>query len=142
MNKLDFAQTEQQIKACFDVMVQLIPQIENAAVFLEKVRRKQKYGYHLAYCETDGSVFAVAGLRFYEYFGIGKYLVIDDLVVCENHRGRGVGTAFFEAIASYSRAQDCVQIQLDSALDLEGAHKFYQKMGMRQTHRHFAYDIL
>lgn len=53
------------------------------------------FGFHVA--ELEGTIVGVA-LYFFKYSTWkGKGLYLDDLVVTEKHRGKGIGTALFDA---------------------------------------------
>jgi GNAT superfamily N-acetyltransferase len=128
---------DQKINSCFSIMKQLVPSI-NKNDFLDQVKRKYKYGYKLVVLEVDNKVLSLAGIRFYEYFGCGKFLIIDDLVTKKDFRGKGYGKRIFEWIKSYARKNGCSEIQLDSNINLFKAHKFYMNMGMNISHHHFS----
>ena len=56
---------------------------------------------------------------------------IDDLCVNENCRGQHVGTALYEAVCNYAKAQGCRSITLNVWSCNESAMKFYEKLGLK-----------
>jgi ribosomal protein S18 acetylase RimI-like enzyme len=54
---------------------------------------------------------------------------VDELVVDEAHRGRGVGTLLLNELIAVARQRGCRRIELDSAFHREEAHRFYVRQG-------------
>jgi GNAT superfamily N-acetyltransferase len=54
---------------------------------------------------------------------------IDELVVEESFRGKGIGKILVETIIDIARKIGCKKVELDSSLHRKRAHKFYQDMG-------------
>lgn len=59
----------------------------------------------------------------------GKLAYVDELVVEEGFRGRGIGAALLERAARKARELGCARIELDSAFHRAGAHRFYDGLG-------------
>ncbi|MBE6935367.1 MAG: GNAT family N-acetyltransferase [Ruminococcaceae bacterium] len=58
-------------------------------------------------------------------------LWIDDLIVEESARGRGVGSALLAAARDYGRRQGCTRLELNVWAFNETAIRFYEKNGLR-----------
>jgi GNAT superfamily N-acetyltransferase len=56
---------------------------------------------------------------------------IDELVVDQNHRSRGIGGLLLQQLISIARSKGCRRIELDSALRREEAHRFYERHGFK-----------
>jgi ribosomal protein S18 acetylase RimI-like enzyme len=54
---------------------------------------------------------------------------VDELVVDEAHRGRGVGARLLEHLAGLARERGCRRLELDSAPHRTDAHRFYERHG-------------
>ena len=54
---------------------------------------------------------------------------IDELVVDETCRGRGIGTQLLNAIVEIAKKCGCRRVELDSAFHRQAAHKFYEREG-------------
>lgn len=61
--------------------------------------------------------------------GGNPFLVIEDVIVDENIRGKGVGKRLFEKIEEYAEMKKCAYSILVSSHFRENAHKFYEKIG-------------
>lgn len=58
-------------------------------------------------------------------------LWIDDLIVEESARGRGVGSTLLAAARDYGRRQGCTRLELNVWAFNETAIRFYEKNGLR-----------
>ena len=54
---------------------------------------------------------------------------IDELVVDQKHRGRGLGTRLLNAITAVAKERGCTRVELDSAFHRKEAHTFYERHG-------------
>lgn len=66
---------------------------------------------------------------------------VEDLVVSEEARGKGVGTALMDAIKKYCRENDIKVIKLTSGTELIRAHNFYEKNGGKTSEKMFRFDL-
>lgn len=66
---------------------------------------------------------------------------VEDFVVSETNRGKGIGTQLFDTVKKYCRENNIKVIKLDSGVDLTGAHRFYEKIGGKFTEKMFRFDI-
>jgi len=57
---------------------------------------------------------------------------ICDLVVDQDHRGSGVGTALVERVVEIARQRGCRRAELDSGFHRTEAHAFYEKRGFQK----------
>ena len=59
----------------------------------------------------------------------GKYCYIMDIIVAENYRGKGFGTALMNTAKDWAKERDCNFINLDVLVNNPGAIKLYEKLG-------------
>jgi ribosomal protein S18 acetylase RimI-like enzyme len=62
----------------------------------------------------------------------GPLANVDELVVDEQWRGRGIGTDLLERLSDCAREMGCRRIELDSALHRKEAHAFYESRGFER----------
>ena len=58
-----------------------------------------------------------------------SFLVVEDVVVEEGHKGKGIGRKLFKELDRIAHAKNCAYSILVSSGFREGAHTFYEKMG-------------
>lgn len=136
------AETDEDIRRCFDVMRQLRPHLTDADDLVERARRQiGDAGWHLAYTEHDGNVAACAGFRVHEWLVSGRVLYVDDLVTDAKLRSGGHGKALLDWLKTLARLENCTQLRLDSGTHRRHAHKFYFREGLTIQAFHFEVDL-
>ena len=131
------AETDADIAACFRVMAQLRPHLEDET-FVARVRRMAEGGYRLSFVEQDGAVRAVAGYRFLEMLATGRILYVDDLVTDAAARSRGHGERLLVWLREEAERYGCRYVELDSGNTRLDAHRFYERCGMEKVAFHFS----
>lgn len=136
-----FAETDDEINSCYDVMSQLRSHITRED-FLPRVRRQMDdFDYRLVYVMDDGEVKAVAGVRISEWLHGGKYLEIDDLVAKDGDRSKGYGGQLFDWIVDYARSENCRHVRLLSGVQRFDAHRFYLRKRMNIEAHYFSLEL-
>lgn len=54
---------------------------------------------------------------------------IDEIIVDQAYRGRGIGTALMKKAFAIAGKRGCSRIELDSAFHRKRAHSFYERLG-------------
>lgn len=97
---------------------------------------------HIFVGEENGNIVGVADLYLFPNMGRGEIRAkIEHFVVTEKRRGKGVGTTLLTAIKDYCKKEGVKVIKLNSGLELEDAHKFYEKNGGKFTEKMFRFDL-
>lgn len=135
------ADTPADIAATWPVMRQLRPHLDAAAYLTQVLRLRAERDFKLARMTVDGTVVAVAGLRFGEWLHGGAYLEIEDFVTAEGSRSIGYGDRFFDWIAALGREAGCRHLRLLSGVQREAAHRFYRRKGMSLEAYYFSLDL-
>ena len=133
---IELATTDDLIARTFPVMRQLRTHLEQTS-YVDRVKRQQADGYHLAVLEEGPIVHAVAGFRVLEQLVRGRVLYVDDLVTDEEARSQGYGDALFDWLVVRARALGCAALELDSGVQRHGAHRFYLRKRMDIAAYHF-----
>lgn len=106
-----------------------------------RLKDMRKNGYGCAAAYAGGRCVGVAGLWFGTRFWCGRYVDIDNVIVAESWRGRGIGQALIGWIEDYARQKGCEKVVLDAYTTNERAHAFYLRLGYRIVGLHFDKDL-
>lgn len=134
------ADTQQAVRACFPVIHQLRPHLDMDG-FLDAVEEQREEGYRLACLEDEGEVRAVAGYRIQHSLWRGRFLYVDDLVTYEDHRSKGYGTALVDWLKAQASQAGCRELRLDSGTQRADAHRFYEREGLEVRALHFGTKV-
>ena len=66
-----------------------------------------------------------------------NFLVVEDVIVAESAKRKGVGRGLFEALDSFAAEKNCAYAILCSSASRNEAHPFYEKMGYTDHVRGF-----
>jgi ribosomal protein S18 acetylase RimI-like enzyme len=109
--------------------------------FLDRVKKASQGGYKLFYVCLDNQVVGAIGLRIQDDLCWGHNLYIDDLVVDEALRGRGIGKALMKFAVNLAHSQKCEYVRLASGISRIQAHDFYEKLEYCKTSFAFALKL-
>jgi ribosomal protein S18 acetylase RimI-like enzyme len=71
----------------------------------------------------------------------GRWAQVQELVVDEVYRGRGIGTQLLDGLTEIARVKGCARIELDSAFHRTEAHGFYEARGFRKRAYWFSKEL-
>lgn len=135
---LRHAETDEELRACFDVMHELRPRLPDASDFLTRVKRmRQAKGYRLLAAWELGVPVALAGYEVSENLIHGRFLYVDDLIVTESQRSSRWGARLIEELGAAAKRENCRRLVLDTGLDNSLAQRFYFRQGLLATGLHF-----
>ena len=120
---VQYASCESSIRACYPVMAQLRPHLQEAAFMAQVKRQMANHDYRLAYLLHEGQVAAVSGFRFVEYLAWGKALYVDDLVTADSARKLGLAGKLLDHLIGLAKDSGCQQFHLDSGVHRHDAHR-------------------
>jgi GNAT superfamily N-acetyltransferase len=109
------------------------------AIYGSNLDRKDKR-YFLAFAQDAVLGFisvSVDGML----FCADKLATIDELIVTETARGKGVGRALLDAVRACAKDEGCVAIGVTSNLRRMGAHAFYERYGFVKNGYRFGLAI-
>jgi GNAT superfamily N-acetyltransferase len=84
--------------------------------------------FQVAVYENDRSI-AVSGYWLCAKLYSGKYMEIDNFVVADGHRSKGIGKLLTDWLTEEAKANDCKAIMLDAYVENFKAHHFYYREG-------------
>ena len=99
------------------------------------------HGYHaIAAFEGDHMV-GVAGYWLGARFYCGEYMDVDNVVVDETLRSRGIGQKLMDWLHDKARELGCKVVVLDSYVTYTRAHKFYFRQDYEILGYHFSRKV-
>lgn len=70
----------------------------------------------------------------YSLFHAGKIAHIDELIIDERHRGKGVGSQLLEKAFEEAKAKGCIEIEVSTGKDNKKALRLYHKTGFKDEY--------
>lgn len=138
---ISLATSDDDIRRCFPVMLELRTHLADAEEFLRRVRQQRPEGYQLVFLEDAGEVRAASGFRIFSSLADGRVMHVDDLVTDGMQRSRGYGDRLFDWLVDHARSQKCDRVRLDSGVQRFAAHRFYLRKRMSIIAHHFVLEL-
>jgi GNAT superfamily N-acetyltransferase len=137
MIELKELQTKQEMLDHLEVMQELYPSLtrESYSKDLDEMLLNNHYGQLAAF--DNGKCIGIAGFWIGTKLWCGRYLEIDNLVVSDKARSKGVGKALFEYLSQKAIEFNCNMMSLDSYTYNFKAHKFFYNEGYAPRGFHF-----
>jgi ribosomal protein S18 acetylase RimI-like enzyme len=126
-----------------DELSRLVDQINNSEWDDENDLEQYSVEALQAYIDTPDTVFitcqtasgeggellgmASARIELKPYQG-AKWLYVDEVDVCSNHRGKGAGTALMKALIAFGEENNCEELWLGAEARNTIANKFYESL--------------
>jgi GNAT superfamily N-acetyltransferase len=101
----------------------------------EAIERDPNNGVYVA--ELDGQVVGTFHLLFIrQVSNRGRVIAqVESVVVAKNARSRGVGEAMMTWAIDEAKRRGCLRVQLTTNVARTDAHRFYERLGFRTTHK-------
>jgi len=131
--------TADEVAACFPLMHQLRPHLQDADELVTRWQRQTQDGYRMAGLWDRGRLVALAGYRHGENLVYGPYCYVDDLVTDADARSGGYGQKLMDWLKAQAQAQGCERLVLDTPLNNVLGHRFYYRNGLLGTALRFNY---
>lgn len=136
-------ETEAEWLAARPVLEPFWPEMDEAA-FLDYRERLLDSDYRLfglIEAEAEDDPVAAAGVTIDVSVWHGEHVRLHDLVTDPERRSEGFGEQLLSAVEEWGREQGCETLVLCSALDREGAHRFYEEYGMERDAYRFTKSL-
>ena len=83
----------------------------------------------LIVAEEDGKILGMATVSIVMGMGIQKNIYLEDFVVAEETRGKGVGGMLWDSIIAWGKSHGCNNLEFTSGKDRTNALAFYAEHG-------------
>lgn len=134
--RTEFLYDKQQMLAQLDVLQGLYPSLTMAQYATELDLMLPLNYSQLAVFDQDECI-AICGIWIGNKLWVGKYLELDNIVVKEAYRSRGVGDLIFKTLEQKAHQENCNMLSLDSYTSNFKAHKFFYNQGYSPKGFHF-----
>jgi GNAT superfamily N-acetyltransferase len=102
----------------------------------------ERSDYATFVAEADAAIVGMAGaMRGYFYEKNGCYVRLVVLVVDPASRGARIGEALVRSVERWAKTQDVSEIVVNSRTDRDRAHRFYERLGYRNTGLRFVKSV-
>ena len=139
--EIRFAQSDQEILDCWEVVKELRPHLVSPQQYLEQVKEMMQDGYQLLYVSVKAGegnkAVSFAGFRNMHMLHTGKMIYIDDLGTLPDHRGHGYGSQLLDYIFQLAKDTGKTTVHLDSGYHRNTAHRLYLQKGFVLGSHHF-----
>lgn len=94
---------------------------------------------HYMVCDFDGKVCGFISLHIQKLLHHAANIAeVQELIVEESKRGRGIGRALFASAEAIAEKESCAQIEVCCNINRLNSHAFYRAMGMQNRHYKFS----
>ena len=124
----------------YQVLNELYPSL-TIEEYKEELKFMVQHNYSQVVVMDEEQCVGVAGLWFGNKLWCGKYLEIDNIVVSEKIRSKGVGKLMVDFIQAKALALGCSMMALDSYTTNFKAHKFFYNQGFSPKGFHFIHIL-
>jgi GNAT superfamily N-acetyltransferase len=128
--------TKAQMLQAYVLVKQLNPKMSEAE-YAARLEDMWQYPYRMMGVFEGTSCIAVAGYWVMTKLYCGKYLELDNVVVDETHRSRGIGKVICEVLQEIAYKENCEVMMLDAYIPNTRAHEFYEQLGFAKKGYHF-----
>ncbi len=128
--------TKEEMLQNFNLLKEVYPSLTLEEYSLE-LDEMLLHNYGQVGCFEDEICVGMTGYWIGTKLWCGKYMELDNVVVAENHQGKGVGQKLFAYMEEKAKENDCHMLALDSYSDNFKAHKFFYQQGYIPRGFHF-----
>lgn len=125
------------IETVFPVINELRDQLSLGTFSARYRGMHQEDGYRIVALFVGDQCRAAAGYRVILNLAHGRSLYVDDLVTAAQWRSHGYGAALLGYLVDLARERGLDAVRLDSGIQREDAHRFYEREGFAYVSKHF-----
>ncbi|MDQ3140644.1 MAG: GNAT family N-acetyltransferase [Bacteroidota bacterium] len=126
----------EEMEKHYDLVHKLTPQL-SVSRYKELLAIMVKNHYRQVAVFDQGHAIALSGYWMNAKLYSGEYLEIDNFIVDESYRSKGVGRLLVSWLEEEAKLHDCKVMMLDAYTENDGAHRFYKREGFHIRGFHF-----
>ncbi|HIF24965.1 MAG TPA: GNAT family N-acetyltransferase [Micavibrio sp.] len=125
------ARSDEDYYRAYPVLLQLIPDLD-MQTYAQRVFVARATGYRMFMAELDEDVVGVIGVIHNHNLHDGFVTYIEQVVIDEDHRGKGYGALLLEFAEKRAKEEGCDEIELDvDENENPDAEAFYKRNGFK-----------
>lgn len=129
-----------EVDGIFSLLSQLWPNKELKPTCIQRVfhQRIDSPNAEGFLAEVGETIIGLLDVTFRQtLFYQGLTMMIEDVLICKQYRGKGFGTQFIHFAEEVARKRGCKAIELSSGVHRKRTHTFWKKRGYRCSNYHF-----
>lgn len=134
--RTEFLTDKQTMLNYIDVLQELYPSL-SPEQYAKELDLMLPHNYTQLAVFEQAQCIAICGIWIGNKLWIGKYLELDNIVVKESFRSKGVGELIFKTLEQKAKEENCNMMSLDSYTSNFNAHKFFYNQGYGPKGFHF-----
>lgn len=133
----------EDLKQAYDLLNVLYENTIKYDVFVSKFNQLHAdKNFYCVVAKEENKVFGIITARIINRIVKTKnILFIDDLIVDEKYRSKGIGQLLLDKAINFAKESDCETIELTSYISNEKSHKFYEKNSFVKQHYKFKHKL-
>lgn len=128
--------TKEEMLMHLEVLQALYPNL-NADEYDQELTFMLQHNYGQVAVFDDQKCVGISGYWIGNKLWCGKYLEMDNVIVLESHRSKGVGKLMSDYLNQKAQDEQCTMVALDAYTTNFKAHRFYYNQGFAPKGFHF-----
>jgi GNAT superfamily N-acetyltransferase len=128
--------TVEEMMATYEVLTELYPSLTREE-YINELTFMIQHNYTQVVVLENERILGLSGVWIGNKLWCGKYLEIDNIVVSEKTRSKGVGKMIVDYLEEKAKNLGCNMMALDSYTSNFKAHKFFYNQGFSPKGFHF-----
>lgn len=129
--------TAERINLIIPLVQSMEKEFISEAVLMQRFYEMTQQNYECLGVFQKNQLIGTAGMWFCTRHYSGRSIEIDHVVVDKIYRGQGIGQKMIQWIEQYASSKGYETIELNTYIDNELSHKFYQKQAYKKLGYHF-----
>lgn len=134
--EIKILQRKDEMLNSFDILLEVYPSLK-IEEYSNELDMMIPNNYGQVGIFIDDECVALTGYWIGSKLWCGKYLELDNVVVAEKHRSKGLGKILFDFMEDMAKKENCTMLALDSYTTNFKAHKFFYSQGYAPRGFHF-----
>ena len=128
--------TKEEMLSTYDILLEVYPNL-TLKEYSNELDVMIPNNYYQVVVMDGNTIAGLTGVWIGSKLWCGKYMELDNVVVAEAYRRKGVGKMLFEFMEQQAKNEKCTMLALDSYTTNFKAHRFFYQQGYGPKGFHF-----